>query len=620
MTGSTDGDPARVLPIPGITERSASLRFLRASIAVVTVASYLAYVFHLPSAAFWTSGIGDWMDPYFINALLEHWYHAALTLSDPSSPPIYFPVRGTLGYSHGLVLYSLFYVPLRLVTHPFLAYNLTLLSVVATGTLCLYALLRRLGLAFVESLLLTTFFASSQNVTNGPTSVWSQRASVFLLPPILLLVLASWRMPAGRIRILTAFLGGLLGALMYTQDFYTAHFALLFLGLAAAPLLVEHRQRMAQVAVGLWAGDRRPAARAALIVAVLAAVWTAFLLAFGGVDVEVMGTRIRSNDWHRPAWVAALAAGVVVWTRAATLRGLIVARERWWVLALFLGGLAGSVIFFGFYLGVYQEHRSFPEQHLLDALASRDAALWRHPAELIRNLGAYETRRAFVAVFVATLVVWLPWSGIGWRTRAHTTWFAVVSLLVLIVPLNVGGFSLWRLLFERLPGFAVIRDPKRIIYLYELTFTLLAAAFLLSLPARSRVRWGASVLLSFLLITQWNRETFETGRPIATFERWPGRSIVIDESCRAFAAGRGSPDYTARSDHKWTLYAIDAMFIALRHDLPTLNGYSAWFPEGWDLFNPEEEEYLDRVRRWSARHRLDGVCELDIDAGVIRPF
>jgi hypothetical protein len=126
-------------------------RLLRAALLVVVAGSYLVYVFQMTRGAFWTSGIGDWMDPYFINALLEDWYRSFQRIADPSSPPMYFPTRGTLGYSHGLVTYAVFYAPLRLFVHPFLAYNLTLLLVLASGIACLYLLLRKLGLSAMEA-------------------------------------------------------------------------------------------------------------------------------------------------------------------------------------------------------------------------------------------------------------------------------------------------------------------------------------------------------------------------------------------------------------------------------------------------------------------------------------
>lgn len=178
------------------------MKLIRALAVVTLTTLYLSSVFRLFEATFWTAGLGDWWDPYFINFLLEHWYQSGLHLSDPTTPPMFFPIEGTLGSSHGLVLYVPFYAIARLFLHPFQAYNATLFAVMAMGVFCLYALLRRfLQLTFAESLLLSLFFLTSANVMGHWIGIWSQRASVFLVPAILLAALASHAAAPGPRRV-----------------------------------------------------------------------------------------------------------------------------------------------------------------------------------------------------------------------------------------------------------------------------------------------------------------------------------------------------------------------------------------------------------------------------------
>ena len=589
------------------------------AVAAAACAGYLGYVFRISAPEFWTSGIGDWMDPYFINALLEHWYQALIRLDAPASPPIYFPVRGTLGYSHGLVLFAPFYIPFRLFTHPLLAHNLALVLVMAVGGLSLYAVARRLGLAFGESLAVAALFATSQNVVNGPTSVWSQRASVFLIPPILWLLLVSWRGRERRPALALGGAAGLLAALLYVQDFYTAHFALMFAVLAAAPHLVEHRRRVRAGLARFWARQPHAGARAALAVAAAASVWSGYLLLSDGIDATFLGVKLRSHDWQRPLAVAAVAAGVFARLRTGTPIQAATA-ERRWLMAVAAGGLAGSLVFLWIYLPVYREHRSFPEEHLLNALVVRDAGQWRSPLDVLRDPGAYDTRRTFALVFAAAILSWLPWPGVDRRSRAALIWLSAASLLVLLAPLSVNGFSLWMALLAHLPGFGVIRDPKRIVYLYELAAALGIAMVLARLPSRSMFRTVLGVLTAVAIVADWNRATFTASRPVAVFDRWVGRPVMVDPACESFFVARAPAGYTSRSDNMWTLFSIDATFVALLHGIPTLNGYSAWYPEGWDLFNPQEAEYQERVVRWIRRHRLANVCELDLEARTMRLF
>jgi len=69
-----------------------------------------------------------------------------------------------------------------------------------------------------------------------------------------------------------------------------------------------------------------------------------------------------------------------------------------------------------------------------------------------------------------------------------------------------------------------------------------------------------------------------------------------------------------------TSYGVDAVFIALEHSIPTLNGYSAWNPDGWSLSDPPHPWYPAAVRAWVEANHLDGVCQLDIDARRMTPY
>jgi hypothetical protein len=193
-----------------------------------------------------------------------------------------------------------------------------------------------------------------------------------------------------------------------------------------------------------------------------------------------------------------------------------------------------------------------------------------------------------------------------------------VSVIVLLVPLRLAELSLWRVLIEPLPGFDVIRDPKRIVYLYELAVAVAAAIFLARLREKSAARTAVLLLLVGLVVLV-RPDPFRYHRPVADFDRWVAGPVAIDPSCRSFYVARGSDRYMSRSEDMWGLYNIDALFVALDHGLPTLNGYSAWYPAGWQLHRPQEAGYDEAVAQWIARHGLSGVCEFDVDARAMTP-
>jgi hypothetical protein len=314
------------------------VRLARAAAIFTLAAAYFLYVFRFPHDTMVTTGLGDWADPYFINYLLEHWYHSVWTASDPSSPPMYFPVRGTLGYSHALILYAPIYLVVRLFLDPFQSYNATLFLVLVCGSVGLYLLLRKfIGLRFIEALLLTVFFFSSRNVVNGGTAIWSQRASVFLIPPILLVALTSIRLPEDRLRLGLAGLSGLLLSLLFTQDFYTAQFALLMLILiTAGALLIAWRPPASQGPNSWW-----------LIVAGVCFVW-AVAIALDPIERTTIGPlRFSATDPTRPLLIALLAGGWYLLSHARRDETITTVwnREKTFLLAFAGGGLIGSRFF-----------------------------------------------------------------------------------------------------------------------------------------------------------------------------------------------------------------------------------------------------------------------------------
>jgi hypothetical protein len=621
--------------------------------------AYFATAFGVAGGSLPASGLGDWIDPYFINFILEHWYSSISTFSDPLSPRMFFPVSGSLGYSHSLVLYAPFYVVLRPFADEFQAYTLTVMLVLATGSACLFLLLRKMGLGRIEALALSALFVTSGNVINDETSIWSQTASVFLLPPTLVILAASVRMSSGTLARALAGLSGLLGGLLLAHDYYTGAFAALLLVLIVAVpaamspavrgfwlALARSMASAARALVFTEAPVRRPSyiwllvAGVALAVAAVAFVRPIDRTAIGPVTFSV-------RDPFRPLLLGLLAAGWFTgrrWSLPARLRqaastlwrgvaaassGLLrLSRTRLppgarpLVMTFAAGGLTGLALFLWIYLPSYVEHPAFPREHLMSRLKPLNPARWQDLSGLVDDLKGYATLRPFGLVLGLTFVVWAFERRVDRQVRLYALWLLLLSVLILLVPMQYGGISFWTVLFGWLPGLSPIRDPKRIIHVYELGVVLAAAFVLRSLPWRSPPRVAVAALVALLLIgtTEWRVPTIHFGRPRSVFDEWVLGRIDIDPSCRSFFIKGASKRYMSRSGHMWSLYAMDSMFIAMKHSLPTLNGYSAWTPEGWHLANPQERDYLLAVDRWIARHGLSDVCQLDIEARTITPY
>jgi hypothetical protein len=595
------------------------MKHVQALVAVVVTVGYFCYVFQIPGHAFWESGVGDWGDPYFINFLLEHWYASATRLTDPTSPPMYFPVRGTLGYSHGLVLYAPVYIAVRSVLDPFQAHNATLLLILVAGSVSLYLILRNIiGLRFAEALLLTLFFCSSRNVINQATSIWSQTASVFLIPPMLLMAHGAARMSDGMGRRGLAALAGLLLTLLFTQEFYTAHFALFFASAAiAAWLIVEKHRPISTWIHDRWSQERRVDVRIAAVVAVVAGAWTLALLLWGGGVITVAGVTFSSRGWRRPALLTLIAVGVLLYRRGRPQLTIPLGRARQWIQPLSVGAALGCCVFLWVYLPSILEHTGYSRDQVM--LVPHDAS--RSPGlNVVRAVGVYDSVRPFYFAFLIGGLACLPWVRLERTFRVYCGAFVLLSLIVLVVPVRFNTFSVWTAFFLPFPGFSDIRDPKRIIHVYELFLVLLAALLMMRFPHRSRFRFLASMVVIALLVSDWNREVFVFRRPSADYRRWVEPAIDIDPACKSFFIKEASEIYRSRWDYFRTLYSVDAMFVSLKYSVPTLNGYSGWDPPEWHMFQPHQHDYRLAVAQWIERHHLAGTCEFDIEKRTMRPM
>ena len=116
-----------------------------------------------------------------------------------------------------------------------------------------------------------------------------------------------------------------------------------------------------------------------LAILVLSALWTLFLLLYGGIDFVVLGIRVRSHDWSDSAVVAAVSLLVFAWLRRRSRtpvrsdRAIAAAVGRWWrtpdnllLVAMLL--IAAILRFWGLTFGLpHPEAR--PDEEAVSALA-----------------------------------------------------------------------------------------------------------------------------------------------------------------------------------------------------------------------------------------------------------
>ena len=127
---------------------------------------------------------------------------------------------------------------------------------------------------------------------------------------------------------------------------------------------------------------------------------------------------------------------------------------------------------------------------------------------------------------------------IGNDTGATPAGSPAVSLIVLAIPFRIADRSIWTIFYAPLPGFSAIRDPKRVIEVYELAAVLVTALLLTKAPPTS-----AGLRLAIVALTlRAARDRLEsshngwisTTSSVTTYRRWVEAPINPDPSCRSF--------------------------------------------------------------------------------------
>lgn len=537
--------------------------FWRDSAIILLVGTVALAVFHARQfMSGWTEMIGNLGDARFCTFVAEHLYAVFQGRASFFSPAYFFPIQGTLAYSDALVLHALPFSLLRLSgLGDMPAFTATIVILNAVTYLCAALFFRR-GLRFSAT---ASALGAALFVFNNPRRIQIGHPQ---LQPLCLLVLALWcflnllrelsssRAPNPKtIAWQSSALAGLIGLQCWTA-FYPAWFFILFavfLLLSFAALLPQRKTLFSHVwkvrKCFIWPG----------LVAGLTMV--PFLRAYLPV-ARGMGWRgFGEIKLYSPTFISYLDLGSdnFLWHRFQT---------------------------------------DFIQPRLSAVAPESTAGLG------IVMLSAW---LAVVLLIVLRREHRLPVAGPSDEGRFITTFVGALCLAAFVFALfslKTADLSLWRVIYEVVPGARAIRCTGRSITVIAIgpaaaVALLVHAALSGGWTSRGR-RIFAPLALAiglFGLAEQAGRgETF----PLADHEpAVQNLTSKISPTCTAFyALNRGS-------SARWpTALQIDAMFAALRTGVPTVNGYSGQFPQGWDLNDETEDKSLPALERWRAQNAI----------------
>ena len=510
--------------------------------------------------------MGDRGDTRLLAFILEHWLNVVAQGGDWRSPPMFYPQPATLGYSDALFGFvPLYAVPRLFGADPLLAVQLVLVQSTLIGFAGFVWFAHRLvavPLYAAAPVGLIFAFANGLHVSANH----GQLFAVHFLP--WLLIAAGYALihaPTRRIVAVAwaaAFGAGVAGV------FFTAYYVGWFFTLGCLVLMLA--------ALFMYPARLRHHVRGhgRAFALVLAAAVLSFALAI-----------LPFLQLYLP-----LALDGAGRDYLSIVRKLGVVSDLW--------NVGHHNLFWGWILNTLPDH--------VTPYASRDG----HQL-IITPLFALTTLFGIVAA-------WRTARAAGREPDATVAVLLVMLatfLVLLFGSMRIGNWSPWWLVHALVPGASAISAVFRL-QLVSALIAAVALAVLLKLFDRAvRARAGAAVaicattaLAMLLAAEQINlaaNATISRSRQAADLAAVPPPPA----ECKSFFVG-------TQSDLHWSYaeFHTEAMVLAVHFGLPTLNGYSGWWPPNWRLDEPFDTAYRDAVAQWIARHHITApVCELRLD-------
>lgn len=510
---------------------------------------------------------GDEADAIVIATLHEHVYQSLLGRASLLNPPFYFPTRGVLGFTDAFLLNQIFYAPLRVLgLEQLLAIQIMWMTLSVMGGIAFALLLNRFFLVRPWLAILSAgIFAFGHGLYMK--IIHSQHLAIHFLPIVGLLALSALLRESPPARTAAfAFAAGLLYGLAFTTGFYMPWFFTFFL-LLALPVFAF---RYWAVIVEYWHVHHRRMIVASIAGAIGFGIGAAVLLSIYGPAIATL-RGLSTNQYL---------------VTAATFRDIINVSD---------GNLLWGALLRASHL-IALDRLQMTEVHLavtpLLVLATIVGTVL-----LLRDRARSNYAQMAVALCIAVL-------------------FGYVVLYVLTISFR-GTTSLFLLVVQKIvPGAIAIRVGFRSqvvsAMFMTLAFAVMAEAYLRRAERRDPAHASAAGVrtLAVLLIGGVLALEQVDLRSLSFANREREVAIVASApsppaSCRVFAI------YNDGS-RKLQAIHIDAMRLAQRFGIPTLNGYSGGNPPGWDFGNVWEGNYIDKLKTWSRNEGVAGpLCLYD---------
>lgn len=181
--------------------------------------------------------------------------------------------------------------------------------------------------------------------------------------------------------------------------------------------------------------------------------------------------------------------------------------------------------------------------------------------------------------------------------------------LSLIFRLNDNNDGLWYYVYEYLPGAGSMRALGRFNNVLTVPIAITVTWFLNS-TIKCIKNKRVCILATICLLCGFMLEYTWVGGQYAAWHIREEMSFL--ESVREPPSDCETMfilyDQGTIDPRMFTPYQLNAWAIAYKYDLQSINGYTSYYPEGWEQINYlHEAAYVDHVKEWIERYDLRGV-------------
>lgn len=493
--------------------------------------------------------IGDPGDGQLIISLHEHWYRVLRGLESWNETIFFYPVQNSLGYSDTFLFTGILYSGLRhLGADPFIALQGVLFLLTTIGFWAMYSWLTSCrALARPVAAFGGLLFIIASPIFLSARNSHIQLLSVWLLPVGLILIERCIIAIQGKRLIWFPILClcTWFGFLAYSTFYVAFFFALL--GLIGGAFAVLVRPRGAISVVRSLRSDWRQYVPGAIVMGLTAAL---FLYTYVPVHEET-GGRVFEEVLPR----IPVLADLFNHTRSNLLWGIF--NDRFWP--------------------------------------------YSNPHNRALHLGL--TPLLGILAILSSLVT-LVW-GLAKR-QAIPAVLAFVFLAGLSLLFRTGDQTVWRFVFDHIPGASAIRVPSRLSLVLLIPAILMICLPLHGLLMRNN-RWGTRFAVTIATVVLL--EQIQLVNPANLY-----RSEKLELASRATPPPSEIEAFLAYSE-PWEGWNKDvpqntATFLAEQWNLPTINGRSGFAPSNWNFFDMNREQGLGPLIEWATVSGITGKIGL----------